>query len=392
MAPGLRGWPAAPRALGALGRGGSGPRDSSARWRLVLAGAVSLGAWILLQWVAPPVTIHWSFEMIEASREMAEELESASRHCLEVGILVDASVDPNGTCLIGPQLSPLFTTLGQLGAKRTTMNPDLAGLLVHLLQRAGVSAGDTVAVGASGSFPGLMLATLSATRALGAHPLGILSLGASSYGASRPEFHLLDLHELLRREGFLSGPPAAVSLGGGGDVGLELDRELTEELRLEVEEAGVPFLDEPHLRANVARRMAIYGRPAVFVNIGGGHANLGTSALVLEVPPGLSTSLELPLPEERGVLFEMAARDVPVIHLLHLRGLALRFGLPWDPIPLPEPASTPLRDGEPTRGWGFWVLTVAFFGALSFIGFFGLRARSRSDGDSLLNGPYTFRR
>ena len=46
-----------------------------------------------------------------------------------------------------------------------------------------------------------------------------------------------------------------------------------------------------------------------------------------------------PLPD-RGVLFEMAAQGTPVIHLLHVRGLALRYGLPWDPIPLPAPGTT----------------------------------------------------
>ena len=39
----------------------------------------------------------------------------------------------------------------------------------------------------------------------------------------------------------------------------------------------------------------------------------------------------------------MAARGVPVIHLLYVKGLADRYGLPWDPVPLPGP-------GEPGAG------------------------------------------
>jgi poly-gamma-glutamate system protein len=257
------------------------------------------------------------------------------------------------------------------------LNPDVAGLMVHLLQVAGVSAGDTVAVGASGSFPGLWLATLSAIRALDAHPLTILSLGSSSYGASRMRLHLLDLHLLLVGEGVLSSPPAAASVGGRRDVGSDLEPEVRRALRLEVTGAEIPFLDEPDLPTNVARRMAIYGNPDAFVNIGGAHANLGSSPLVLEVLPGLNTSVELPPPADRGVLFEMAARGIPVIHLLHIRGLALRHGLAWDPIPLPDPGSTDLRSAEPSKGWKVWALTGGYLTVLLLLAISQIRANRR---------------
>ena len=91
---------------------------------------------------------------------MEEGIRLVSEYCLDAGIPLEAGLDPNRTCLIGPQLSPLFTSLGQLEAKRTTLNPDVAGLMVYLLQVAGVSAGDTVALGASGSFPGLWLSEI----------------------------------------------------------------------------------------------------------------------------------------------------------------------------------------------------------------------------------------
>jgi hypothetical protein len=37
-----------------------------------------------------------------------------------------------------------------------------------------------------------------------------------------------------------------------------------------------------------------------------------------------------------GVVFAMAKRHIPVIHLLHIKGLVLKYGLPWDPTPLPK--------------------------------------------------------
>jgi poly-gamma-glutamate system protein len=312
--------------------------------------------------------------MEKAAVDMAHGIQLAARHCREVGISIDGTLDPNGTCLIGPDYTPLFTTLGQVEAKRTSLNPDIAGLLVHLLEKAGVAAGDTVAIGASGSFPGLLLATLSAVKALGAHPVTILSLGASSYGATRPEMHVLDFYDLLQNAGLATEPPAAVSLGGEEDVGLDFSAGEREELRMAVARAGVPLLEERELRANVARRMRIYGDPEAFVNVGGAWANLGTSPEILELPPGLLPStrpfggFDLPPPQERGVLFGMVERGVPVIHLLHVRGLALRYGVHWDPVPLPQPGSTLLREGEPELDGLFWLLTVAYLATLALLG------------------------
>jgi hypothetical protein len=73
---------------------------------------------------------------------------------------------------------------------------------------------------------------------------------------------------------------------------------------------------------------------------------------------------DLPAEDRRGVLFEMVSRGVPVIHLLHIRGLALRFGLPWDPLPFPEPGSTPLVDTREGKGVGFWLITAGYLLAM----------------------------
>lgn len=341
--------------------------DRRARHRIVAAGIVSLAAWAALQAIAPRPTIPWSAEMRQAAFNMERAIEVLALHSEGANVAIDETLDPNRTGLIGPELTPLFTTLGQLEAKRTTTNPDLAGLLVYLLRRAGVSSGDTIAVGSSASFPALLIATESAAEAMGVHPVTILSLGASGYGATRTEFNLLDIQRTLLSEGVVSTAPAAVSLGGENDVGREFDPALRERLLRQVRAAGIEVVEEPDLRRNVGQRMAIYGQPTAFVNIGGADANLGSSPLVLRVEPGLNMDLPLPPPEQRGVLFEMAARGTPVIHLLHIRGLATRYGLPWDPIPLPEPGTTLLRDGAAARDWAFWLITAVYLAALGLI-------------------------
>ena len=101
-------------------------------------------------------------EMISASRIMAKAME-VLRECRETrGFAINPAADVNLTGIIGVKSSPITTTLGNLAAKRTSANPNLAGLVVFLLRRAGVVSGDTIAVGASGSFPGLIWAVFSA--------------------------------------------------------------------------------------------------------------------------------------------------------------------------------------------------------------------------------------
>ena len=49
--------------------------------------------------------------------------------------------DLNETGLIGDYLTPVTTTLGNLEAKRTSVNPNAAALVVHLLFEAGSDQG-----------------------------------------------------------------------------------------------------------------------------------------------------------------------------------------------------------------------------------------------------------
>jgi poly-gamma-glutamate system protein len=182
-------------------------------------------------------------------------------------------------------------------------------------------------------------------------------------------------------------------LGGSGDVGEEYDPTFRDDLLRRLLESDVPVLQNPDLRANVAERLAIYGfgttgwKPVVFVNIGGAEVNLGISPRILNVPPGLvggaiadelrggAELIDLPPESQRGVLFELASQGVPVIHLLHVRGLVLRYGLPWDPLPLPEAGSTRLMDVQKGKDLGFWILTAGYLGALALVASFRRKKR-----------------
>jgi poly-gamma-glutamate system protein len=275
-----------------------------------------------------------------AAQEMARAVTTVRAARIARGLPLDLVADPNRTGLIGVEVSPITTTLGDLAAKRTSTNPNVAAGIARWLIDAGVRSGDTLAVGASGSFPGLIIATLAAARSLGAEPLVISSVAASSWGANLPDFTWLDMEAALTTAGLASRSLAA-SPGGDDDAGGAAGSENRSALDRAIARSGVARIAGETLQARIAARMAAYeraagGRPfAAFVNIGGAAANIGTCPEILNVPPGVHRAL----PACRGtpgVLWVMHERQVPVVHLLHVGGIAKAFGLPWDPLPLPE--------------------------------------------------------
>lgn len=106
------------------------------------------------------------------------------------------------------------------------------------------------------------------------------------------------------------------------------------------------MLKADSIAGSIRRRMEVFakaaerlGRPvACFVNVGGATANYGNTSVSLDFPNGLVMQpTVMSAHPERGLIFEYAAMGVPVINLLDVRGLAVRNGLPVDPIPLPPP-------------------------------------------------------
>jgi len=309
---------------------------------------LSLVALVLAQSLAGGRPVRLRAQMRRAAEIMDKARLSILACRQDKGLALDLKADINGTGLIGLEYSSLTTSLGILEAKRTTANPDMAALIVRLLDEAAIKPGDSVAIGASSSFPALILAALSACQALGVKPVPICSLGASQYGANDPAFTWLDMMDCLRAAGIMDVRPAAVSVGGDSDSGRNMNAQGRTLLLREIRSRGFTLLEEPDLARNVSARMKLYDQAAgpegvkAFINIGGSWANMGTDSRVLEVKPGLARIRALPPAGRRGVLFEMAGRGIPVIHLLYIRGLAKTYGLAWDPSPLPRPGTSAL--------------------------------------------------
>ena len=283
-------------------------------------------------------------EQIQAARLMEICLETIKEERLKRNIPLDIELDPNQTGIIGKEYTQLTTTLGNLIAKRTSTNPAFAALLVKYFKEANLKKGDVIAIGASGSFPTLIVATLSAIRVLELEPLIIYSIGSSEYGANIPGFTFVHMLDSLNKKNILPYTLLAVSMGGYLDQAQGMFYPDSQKIIEQIAQASrAIFINVDSIEENIQQRLQLYkettgGRPIkAFVNIGGATPNYGNTTASITYPNGLViNSQKIPDHPERGLIFEYQNLGVPIIHLLNIRDLAIKNGLPIDPIPLPE--------------------------------------------------------
>jgi poly-gamma-glutamate system protein len=269
----------------------------------------------------------------------ARLMQRAERSVLDAkrarGISIDAKNDPVPTGLIGPQFTLITTDRGAQSAKSLAAHSNFAAAAAQLMLQGGVRRGDLVAVGVTGSLPGLNIAVLCACRALGAEPVVITSAGASMFGATDPEMTWLDMESAIIAGGLWPDRfrSIAASLGGGGDAGRGLSPIGRQLLRDAIDRNHVRFLDPVTVFEAVRERIALYdsvatarGRPIrIYINVGGGVASLGGAQNGRLIPPGLSPRLTTRNYPNRGVINVFGERRIPVIHLLQVERLAREF-------------------------------------------------------------------
>lgn len=303
---------------------------------------------------------------LAAAEQMAEVEREVLRYVLAQGIEIEKD-DLNRTGMIGPEWTELTTSLGMLEAKRTALQPDFAALMVKYYHEAGLKPGDTVCCGMSGSFPGLCIAAVCAANQMGLNVRVIASYGSSMYGATRLALTNVRMLDVGRRAGLITYELLAASPGGDFDQGNSMLFPNARAIILAMAETdGVRLIDEANIPDSIQARLALYGEDVdCFVNVGGASANMGTSPYTLTFPNGLVTDPpRIPQDSDRGLTFEYAARGVPVIHLLNIRGLAEENGLPFDPVPLTQPGETNVYY---TTWQSPWYAVAALAAAMAFL-------------------------
>lgn len=238
------------------------------------------------------------------------------------------------TGLIGVEWSPLTTTLGEIGAKRTSCNPIWAVRYLEWFDELGLVEGDPIAIYSSASFPGLLFSALVAAEARGLDVLLAVSLGSSMWGANRPEFPWPAMAKILRHGGYVRTDTEFYTPGGGGEVGRGFSREVMESFEALASDEGVPLVVAENLRDAVAYKTAAMMKknPKLLISVGGSNANMGDSEIASDIPCGLIMPESANMDDMGdGVIAEALRGGIPVLHMLNVKKLALDGGIPWDP-------------------------------------------------------------
>ena len=308
-------------------------------------------------------------EKLVAARAM-ESAEQAifdsNRERAEDSTLVD---DPFIAGMLGLPTSPITTDAGSLTAKTTSTNPNFAALMVDFLRDAGVERGDVVAVAYTGSFPAIDIATITATEAIGAEPVIVSSVGASTWGANDPDFTFLDIESLLSDKGIINHRSIAASVGGDFRVN-PLSSEARTLAQAAIKRNDVILLNSAKLSESIQQRIAVYdeqanGRPIkAFVNVGGGLPSTGGA----EFDPGLTIGRASGDVEAQGLLYYMQQRSVPVINLTDVKQLARKYKFTVSPTAMP-----PIGEGTPWRNWTSMRVRAGIAAVLILVAALGLR-------------------
>lgn len=278
-------------------------------------------------------------KQLDAAKRMTRPFSILVSREEELGISPNPVTDPNRTGFIGAEFTPITTTVGALTSKRTSTNPDFAALLVRLLDELHLKPGTRVVLSFSGSFPALNLATIIACEELGLKPLIFSSIGASSYGATHPQMTWLDMERLFVEHGIIHHRTSFASLGAEDDLGESFFLEgKTAALKAIERNALVPIIMRtPKEQWEFKLEKIRSFQPKLLINVGGNQINVGQDGYLL--PPGALTHTSLD-PARLGLIGWFLSHHLPVVHLLHIRDLALHYGLAIDPVPLPAPGES----------------------------------------------------
>lgn len=331
---------------------------------------IALIAFFVVEQSKSDVKQEWYAEKLKAATLAQEAFDCLKENRLEKGVFIDVVNDPNQTALIGQEYTEITTDRGYIDAKLSSLNPNMAAVVVQFLKDAEVKKNDCVAVAFTGSFPAMNIAVMSAIEVLELNPVIISSVGASNYGANDPLFTWLDMETVLMSKGIFSHKSIAASIGGGFDEGRGLSPEGRDLILDAILRNQVPLIHEGHLEKNIEKRMQVYQQQCnnkaikAFINVGGGIASLGHTVNADLIPTGLIEEFPDRNFPVRGVIIQMGQKNIPVIQLLNVDKILKRFDLPDSPVPMPKPGKGGVFYKE---RYNLWITGIATFCLLAII-------------------------
>lgn len=256
---------------------------------------------------------------------------------------IDDTMDLTRTGVLGVAMSEVTSLAGDVTAKRTGINPNFAAVVVQMLHDAGAKKGDIIAVGVSGSFPGINACVYAAIETMQLEPIIIASGAASQWGANLPDLLWIDMERELADARLISHRAVAASIGGFEDRGLGLSEEGIAAIEEGIERNGLPKLKAETFEDGVEERMELYEKLAAgqsikaYINVGAGTVSVGRTLGKKMFSPGLNLEPPDRIRQTDGIMPRFILKGVPVIHLAQIADIAEQNGLPVPPLAPPEP-------------------------------------------------------
>ncbi|MCK8061074.1 MULTISPECIES: poly-gamma-glutamate system protein [unclassified Fusibacter] len=239
--------------------------------------------------------------------------------------------------LIGKDYSGITTTLGSIKSKKTSINPNFSAVIMDMLLACGLKRGDEVAINLSGSFPALNFAAIVAVEELGCIPVIISSIGSSTYGANDPKQTYQDMEHQVYEAGLISVRSILVSPGGDGDIGLNMDPEILLNIEERLARYGYTIYNEPNINTNLDKRMNLMKDAKVLINVGGNLVSQFHSDIGYTWDYGLILPTQKLNYREDGLIGRFLGLDKPVIQMLNVVDIAVKYQLPIEPDIIAKP-------------------------------------------------------
>ncbi|NCN10709.1 MAG: poly-gamma-glutamate system protein [Leptospira sp.] len=281
-------------------------------------------------------------EKLLASKLTEKAYKRIKKESILKNHMANSTFDPNQTGLIGLSISEVTSNVGYLSSKQTSINPNFSAVAIHLLKKAKLKQGDTVAVALSGSFPAINIAVYSAIQTLKLQPIVITSSASSQWGANHHDFLWLDMEDLLFKDGILNIKSKYATLGGVEDKALGMSERSKDLLLKSITRNKIQIYDFKNFKDGIDKRVEIYNTNAkttikAYINVGGGSLSVGTSIGKKTFKPGLIKSVPLDTENIDSVMLRFLKNDIPVIHFIQIESLAKKYNLPTtnkkNPIP-----------------------------------------------------------
>lgn len=317
------------------------------RTGLLLIGSVALAGLIVVENFKVKQRQPFYEEKLAAAELAAEAYDVIYDARLDRGHEIDETMDLVQSGVLGVAMSDVTSLSGDVTAKRTSINPNFAAVAVQMLHDAGVKKGDVVALGVSGSFPGINACVYAAVETMELNPIIITSGAASQWGANLPDLLWIDMERILNEEGVFENRAIAASIGGFEDRGLGLSKEGRQAIEEGISRNELPPLEATNFEESVEERMKLYdkfagGKPIkAYINVGAGTVSVGRTLGKQMFSPGLNLEPPSRIRQTDGIMPRFILRGVPVLHFAQIADIAEQHGMPVPPLvtPLPGEAS-----------------------------------------------------